>query len=280
MKNRTGRRRAPAHRSKPTRAARADRYDLYQRSVQEPECEIVFFDRVYRARNGRLPRVLREDFCGTFAVSCEWARKRGRVATAVDLDPEPLAWGRAHNLARLPAAAQRRVRILQTDVRSVDRRKADVLAAQNFSFWAFKTRPALREYFEFARANLARGGMMVLDAMGGSDCLRERRSDVRAMRGFTYVWETERFDPISGRVVQNIHFRFPDGSRMDRAFTYDWRFWTVPEIREVLGEAGFARSTVYWEGVERRTGGGDGNWQPAEEGTADPSWVCYLVADR
>ena len=48
-------------------------------------------------------------------------------------------------------------------------------------------------------------------------------------------------------MVNHIHFEFTNGSRLKRAFTYEWRLWTLPEIRELLGEAGFSRSTVYWE---------------------------------
>ncbi len=71
-------------------ADEADRYVLYQMSVQEPEHEIEFFDQVYKDANGRTPKILREDFCGTFAVCCEWAKKnghevsdRGRIPTGV-----------------------------------------------------------------------------------------------------------------------------------------------------------------------------------------------------
>ena len=77
-----------------TLARRADRYDLYQQSVQEPEHEVKFFHRVYKAAFGCRPVVLREDFCGTFAVSCQWVASRAdRTAVGVDIDPEPLAWG-------------------------------------------------------------------------------------------------------------------------------------------------------------------------------------------
>ena len=264
---------------KPTLAERADKYDLYQRSVQEPSCEIDFFEMAYHAVHERKPMSLREDFCGTFAVSCEWVKKRGRTAIAVDLDPEPLAWGREHNLAKLPKAARSRVVIRQRDVRTVVDDKADVLAAQNFSYWIFKTREALREYFEIARQNLKEDGILVLDLMGGGECYEEGRQDPRKLKGFKYLWELHRFDPISHDATHYIHFAFKDGSKLEQAFTYDWRFWTIPEVREVLTEAGFSRSTVYWEG-ETEDGEGDGEWTAQEEGTCDPSWIAYIVAER
>ena len=42
-------------------ASRADRYSLYQKSVQSPEHEVAFFRRVFVSTYGRRPRLLRED---------------------------------------------------------------------------------------------------------------------------------------------------------------------------------------------------------------------------
>ena len=70
-------------------AEKADRFDLYQRSVQHADHEIEFFDQAFRDEYGRKPRSLREDFCGTFAVCCEWVKSdRDRTAVGVDLCDE------------------------------------------------------------------------------------------------------------------------------------------------------------------------------------------------
>src|SRR5262245_17794441 len=75
-------------------AALADKYDLYQRSVQSPECDVEFFTRTFKTYYGSIPLILREDFCGAAAVCCEWVRTRkDRQAIGVDLDSEPLGWG-------------------------------------------------------------------------------------------------------------------------------------------------------------------------------------------
>ena len=55
----------------PTYADVADRHRLYERAVQCPEAEVDFIDRNYRLLRGRSARTLREDFCGTAAVSCD-----------------------------------------------------------------------------------------------------------------------------------------------------------------------------------------------------------------
>ena len=58
-----------------TKTKKPDKHWLYQHSVQNPEYEIQFMRRVYRKTRGRLPMRLREDFCGTAILACEWARR-------------------------------------------------------------------------------------------------------------------------------------------------------------------------------------------------------------
>ena len=132
-------------------AEKADKYKCYLKSVQSPEHEVEFFDKAFKDEFHRKPTTLREDFCGTFSVCCEWVKLgRQRTALGVDLDPEPLAWGEKHILSKLQPSQASRVRILEKDVREKKRPAADVLAAQNFSFWLFKTRKELLEYFWFS----------------------------------------------------------------------------------------------------------------------------------
>ena len=259
-------------------ASRADRYDLYLKSVQEPDHEATFINRVYRQEFGRPPKSLREDFCGTFAVCCSWVRgKPQRRAIGVDLDPEPLAWGRKHNLVKLPEASQSRVELLQEDVRAVCGPKVDAVAAQNFSFCIFKQRDELRKYFRAAYRNLRPQGVMVLDQMGGPETLEEEHEDVHRQKGFTYVWEQHSFDPITHDITCFIHFRFRDGSAIRRAFRYDWRLWTIPEMRELLAEAGFRRTDVYWEDTDSETGEGNDVYRRREHAESDSAWIAYIV---
>ena len=267
---------------KKTLAEKADKFDCYQRSVQTPDHEVEFFDRVYRDCFGESPLHLREDFAGTFAVCCRWAKSDPRrTALAVDLCEETLAWGRENNLTKLNEDQRSRVRVLVQDVRKRNRPPADVLAAQNFSFWILKTRREVVEYFRIARSNLKSHGVMVMDMMGGYECQEDgtvdRRKIGKGKRKFRYEWEQARFDPITHDATFRIHFEFKDGSRIETAFEYEWRFWSMPEVREMLIEAGFDATHVYWEN-EDAEGDGDGTYDRAEHGTADPSWICYLVA--
>ncbi len=47
-----------------------------------------------------------------------------------------------------------------------------------------------------------------------------------------------------------------------------------------MEEAGFAKSVVYWEGTERRTGQGNNVFSPREHAPDDPAWICYIAAYR
>jgi SAM-dependent methyltransferase len=264
-----------------TIAQTADRYKLYLKAVQAPEHEVDFFNRVYKREYGSRPKLLREDFCGTYAICCEWVKShKDCKAIGVDLDPEPLAWGQTHNFVKLKDEQQKRVTIYQADVREVNGTKADVLAAENFSFWIFKTRPALLEYFKAAYANLKSKGVMVLDMMGGPECLEENHEDITEYKKFDYVWEQARFDPITHDALFHIHFRFKDGSEMKRAFTYDWRMWSIPEVRELLAEAGFKRTDVYWEGTDKKTGEGNDVYTRRKHAPSDQAWIAYIVAAK
>lgn len=284
-------------------AKNADPYDLYLRSVQEPEAEVEFFDRIFRDEFGRTPLTLREDFCAAAAVCCEWARsKKKRTAVGYDLDPDTLDWCRTYNLPKLTAEQQSRVTLKMEDVRKVSRDKAQIIAAENFSFFFFKTRDELRNYFAAAYKNLADEGLFVLDLMGGPDTWKDDAEDVRTIRiksgaspgipyskgverngvpeyesaSFKYIWEQKKIDPITHDGLFYIHFRFKDGTKIKRAFEYDWRIWTIPEVREVLREAGFDAADVYWEGPGD-DGEGDGEYVKTENADSDDAWIAYVV---
>ncbi|MEM7454935.1 MAG: class I SAM-dependent methyltransferase [Planctomycetota bacterium] len=267
-----------------TLAEKADKFDLYQKSVQSPEHEVEFFEQAFRESFKRKPYTLREDFCGTFSVCCEWVKSNPRrKAMGVDLCGDTLQWGRDNNLARLTTKQQERVRLIEQDVRKRNRPKADVLAAQNFSFWIFKTRDLVVDYFRAARANLNSEGIMVMDMMGGGDCYEEGQVDKRKIlkgkRSFKYHWEQASFNPITRDASFYISFRFRDGSKLKRAFEYHWRFWTIPEVREMLAEAGFSNSYVYWE-LEDEDGEDSGEFVRMDEAESVPCWICYIVAEK
>lgn len=263
------------------RAASADRHKLYEASVQAPEADVEFFEKVYKKNFKKPPHLLREDFCGTYALACEWvknAEEGEREAIGVDLDEPTLKWGEKHNFSKLSAEDQEKITIYQDDVRKVQGKKADIVAAQNFSYQVFKKRAELKEYFKVCFENLKDDGIFIVDLLGGSLVLQyDHTIEEREQKGFTYIWEQEYFNPITAEVLYHIHFKFPDGSKMKKAFTYDWRLWTIPEIRELMEEVGFNRSDVYWEGTDEDSDGGNGIYKRSLHPDNDPAWVSYIV---
>lgn len=283
-------------RAKPRLAALADRHDLYQRAVQCPEAEIDFVDATFRELRGRHAVRLREDFCGTANTSCEWVRRRStNIAVGLDLDAPTLEWGRAHNLSRLRPAQRDRIDLRISNVLDEHpdlKGTLDCVLAMNFSFWIFQDRPTMLAYFRRVREDLRPDGVLFTDFYGGFEAhqvLKERRRIPRATRGepsvhgfnhpFTYVWDQRAYNPIDGSLTCAIHFEFADGSRLRDAYVYRWRLWNLREVRDVLHEAGFRRTTVYWEGDDGR-GGGNGEFTASERGEACASWVCYVTAEK
>lgn len=278
MPNRSAsRRRSP----KPVLSARnADRHSLYEEAVQNVEAEIDFVDRVYTKLRGCQASRLREDFCGTFASSCEWARRRStNSAVGFDLHAPTLAWGKKHNLAKLEPAAASRVSPILCNVLTPTRegREVDIVLAMNFSYWIFKQREQLLGYFRTVRASLAPRGLFFLDHYGGWAAGKVQQ-DRRREKGFQYIWDQAHYDAITGDYVCHIHFKFRDGSMLRRAFTYHWRLWSLPEIRDLLLEAGFKRVTVYWEGDDGK-GAGNGVFRPTKHAEVCESFIDYIVAD-
>ncbi len=261
-------------------ADQADRHILYERAVQCVESEIDMVDETFLKLRGRQARTLREDFCGTANTSCEWVRRRAdNLAWGVDLDEEVLAWGKKHNLGRLAEDATGRIQLLHADVLNVDTPAMDVVLAMNFRYWIFHTRQALRGYFSRIRECLVDDGMLFLDFYGGYETMREMEEETDH-DDFIYVWDQNRYNPITGDINCQIHFKFPDGSQIKQAFNYDWRLWTLPEVRELLDEAGFSRVLVHWEGTDEKTQEGDGVFTATEIGEADAAFICYLSAEK
>jgi len=256
-----------------------DKYALYMHSVQSADGDVVFFRKVYRELRGKDPITLREDFCGTFALCCEWAKlNKKHKAVGLDLDPEPLQYGRDHVLTELSPMQAKRVQVYEMNVLESGAPKADITVALNFSYFLFKTRILLREYFRQSFKNLKPGGIFMVDVFGGSACGHENEEKTNQGK-FTYFWHQHGFDPVTARAKFSIHFQMRGERKVEDVFTYDWRMWTIPEIREVMLEAGFKRTHVYWEGTNKK-GGGNGVFTRTEKGEECEAWIAYIVGER
>jgi hypothetical protein len=257
----------------------ADRHELYEQSVQSTEFEYEFVDENFRRIRGRSAHSIREDFCGTAQMCCEWVRRGAdNQATGVDLDPEVLQWGREHHVAGLKADQQTRIRLIQENVCTVQTDPVDIVLAMNFSWQILDTREQLKDYFTAVRDSLVDDGILFLDAFGGYDAFREIKEKTKH-KNFTYVWEQASYNPIDGHMVCYIHFHFKDGSKLKKAFRYEWRLYTLPELREILLDAGFSNVTIYWQGWDEDDEP-DGIFKPATTADADPGWISMISAEK
>lgn len=257
-----------------------DKHYYYQNSVQCVEAEIDFVESTYQLIKNRPAQSLREDFCGTAQTACEWVQRNpNNTAFGVDLDPLVLQWGEDNNLTALNPDQQQRIQLLNEDVVTASTKQLDVVLAMNFSYFIFMQRNQMIAYFASVLESLNTDGVLFLDAFGGYEAAKELREE-RECDGFTYIWEQASFNPINSQMQCYIHFVMDDGTRMDKAFDYYWRLWTLPEITEMLMEAGFSSAEVYWEGTDSATGEGDGIYSRSDVGTADAGWVCYVVAEK
>lgn len=255
-----------------------DKHAYYQQAVQCVEAEIDFVTETFQQLRGRSATTLREDFCGTAQTTCEWVmRDDNHIGYAVDFDPVVLQWGEHNNMMSLTPSQQQRIHLINEDVLTVQTPPMDMVLAMNFSYFIFMTRPEMAQYFKSVHRSLSDDGVFFLDAFGGYEAAKELTEE-RDCDGFTYIWEQASFNPITAEMQCYIHFVTDEGVRMDRAFDYRWRLWTLPEITELLSESGFAQVDVYWEGTDEETGEGNDTYTASREGTADAGWVCYIVA--
>ncbi len=274
--------------SKAQRQEMPDRLLLYSAAVQSADADIDFMKRVFRKRNTRSFRSMREDFCGSALLACEWVRRAPENrALGVDFDRETLEWSRRHYVPRIGEAASR-LDLVEGDVLEIRGPRVDVVTALNFSYMTFKERSVLLDYFKKTRRRLNSDGLFILDILGGGETcgeLVESRHllasvafDGTRLPRFTYTWEQAGFNAINHHLVCHIHFKMRGRRPIRRAFSYDWRLWTLPELRDLLHEAGFSDVEVYLDGWDDEADEADGIFRLKNRFENQASWIAYVVA--
>ncbi len=269
-------------------ARTADKHILYEGAVQSPEFCLGFAARSFRRLRGRPLLSIREDFCGTAAIACEWVRRRpDRVAYGVDLDQATLDWCRANHVPHLKEAADR-LHLIHGDVLTAKTPRVDAVLALNFSYYIWRTREDMRRYFRAARRHLKPDGLLVLDIFGGPESMTTCQEPRRILHAitpagdpvepYTYIWDQARYNHIDHEMLCHIHFKFRDGTQMKKAFTYGWRLWTPPELTELLEEAGFKETAVYLEGWDDETNDTDSIFRRRTFYNDMDAWIGYIVA--
>jgi SAM-dependent methyltransferase len=260
--------------------ANSNKHDLYERSVQDPPSDVRFIHRVFKKERGKTAMSLREDFCGTGAMCASWvASNKERVAVGLDLDQPTMDWGMERHILPLGKAAERVTLLNRNVLTGTPRQKFDTICAFNFSYCVFKDRNTLLDYMKGVRRDLKPGGAFFMDLHGGPDAQIEVEERTKIDGGFTYVWDQRPMDAVTACAVRYIHFEFRDGSAIRRAFTYDWRVWSLPELRDLMLAAGFKAAEVYWEGCDQ-DGDGNGIFRKVKKAENEESWVAYLCGWR
>lgn len=256
-----------------------DKYRFYNKSVQSADVDVKFFYDTYESLRKKKPFVFREDFCGAFKLSCEWVKLDPEFrAVGVDIDREPINYGKKNYLSKLTESQKKRVKIINGDVLRQKGVGVDVIAACNFSYFALKERKLLKKYFTNSLKTLNKGGIFILDIFGGSHCYEPNEEETEH-DNFSYFWDQDSFDPVSNEAVFYIHFKLKGKKKIKKVFSYDWRMYSIPEIRDLLDEVGFKKIQVYWEGTDKN-GEGDGEFKPATKGEDCQSWVAYIVSEK
>lgn len=240
------------------------RLELYRQSVQHVQAEADFLIRCHRQASSRSggPTLLREDFCGTAALATHWVSlDENHRALAIDRHGPTLRWAQKQAKGELGDRSQDCI-LLQGDVMSLSppqTPKVDLVVALNFSCFIYHDLPALIAYFRQARRSLRPGGRLVIDAFGGPGAMTpgiQRRSFAFGdpasdppTQELTYQWHQKAFDPVTHRIDCAIHYEgtSPDGSlwRLENAFVYRWRLWTLPELTFAMKQAGFAATEIW-----------------------------------
>lgn len=257
---------------------REEKYQLYEASVQNPEADINFINKEYKRFFNRAPLTLREDFCGTGKLACEWVQlSKAHTAIGIDLDMEPITYGVDHHYLTMSEDAQSRMKYIKGNVLEKYKYKADVIVAFNFSYFLFKKRNDLLKYFKSVRAHMTKDTVFFLDLFGGTDARKEIEESNRH-RKHTYYWECDFYNPLTAECRYYIHFKKHDTKiKYEKVFTYDWRMWDAREILDILEDAGFTQNQIYWEG-EDKNGEGDGKFRPTTKADNCESWVTYITA--
>ena len=143
-------------------------------------------------------------------------------------------------------ATVERVRLLERDVLAADCPPVDVVAALNFSYMVFHERERLKAYFRRVFEGLAPGGVFLLDIFGGpqsQDVMTETKKidagedfEGTPYPAFTYVWDQAAFNAVDQRIRCHIHFKGKRIRPIRKAFTYDWRLWSITEVADLLRE--------------------------------------------
>ncbi|CAH1452437.1 unnamed protein product [Lactuca virosa] len=269
------------------------KFSLYQQSVQSPKGDISYLQKFFLTYvGGRAPLHLQEDFCGTALLSTEWLRSDSRrTAVGLDLDVEALDWCMENNVNKVGADLSSRIVLFHGNVLQPQ----EALLVKS-SFQNTMNNVTLEDD-ENGIESVANSeklpprdivcGIFVMDLYGGTSSECELRMQ-RKFPNFTYTWEQAGFDIIQRKTRISLHFTLQkhQKKKLRHAFSYSWRLWSLPEIKDCMEEAGF-RSIHFWirqmpdseniKSIEGFGGGKDVKYEEVTNFQQKDSWNAYIV---
>lgn len=256
------------------------KFRLYESAVQSSAWQMRYLPLFHKKFTGKTPTSMREDFCGTGRIACDWVKKSpNHRALGLDLDASTLDYAERVNRAALTEPQRERVSFVRQDVLVPTREKFDVIGAHNFSFFIFHERAELLRYAKAAFRSLKPRGTFFLEMAGGPEFVTPGSAsepiDVPGIGKVKYTWEQHPYDPVTKLSDYSIHFKLPNGRVLADAFTYHWRLWEIREVREILLEAGFRDTAVLWPTDETMN-----EYVEVEHGDDCEVWLAYVVGIR
>ncbi|PKI40529.1 hypothetical protein CRG98_039089 [Punica granatum] len=168
----------------------------------------------------------------------------------------------------------------------------DIICAFNYSCCCLHSRKDLVLYFRHVLSALSKkGGIFVMDLYGGTSSEQKLRLQ-RKFPNFTatnvqYTWEQAEFDIVARKTRISLHFHIQkQQKKMRDVFSYSWRLWSLPEIKDCLEEAGF-KSVHFWlrempDTHENRSttgfgAGRDVKYEEVKSFQQQDAWNAYIV---
>jgi len=223
-----------------------EKYGMYRETVYHPDKDTVQqYVNLYRRLKKKEPRVLREDFCGIHDLCGAWvAYSDYNHAYAVDIDREPLDWGKENPTVKMNSNRWDRLHILNQDCRHVDiPNKVDFAIVGNWSQQILRKRTEMVEYFKSVYSSLKDDGIFLIsetnDLEYGPDAHVEERNFMYNGRDYKYAFETQKACYMTHLSVCKIHFYIDN--KIATPFEYPWRVWTIAEYLDILEEVGFEK---------------------------------------
>ncbi|CAM8897958.1 unnamed protein product [Rhodiola kirilowii] len=281
------------------------KFSLYQQSVQSPKGDISYLLKFFLMYvGGRVPLHFQEDFCGTALLSTEWIRNdTRRTAIGLDLDLEALEWCLENNVSKIGSDGYSRIslfhgnvlqpgesvllkcriRELMSDIK-LQSLQDDAKPDSVDSSIQMNSNMATDEKFQ--KNSLLLPARDIICAFNYSCCCLHKRGELVTYFRH-YIWEQEEFDIVQRKTRISLHFHLKKQQKKIRhAFSYSWRLWSLPEIKDCMEEAGF-QSVHFWmrqmpdtENSKITEGFGVGRDLKYEEVTKfeqQDAWNAYIV---